>query len=441
MSSLTFNLKGDARQVNALRQAIKAKLPVLVLKSCVVEENTTQYDNEYIHDRLANIPVNSVSPKWVGVLGSLNMTNTTNEVMTVTPSHFEVALPAERENHALFPPSTLRTIDGIIHTMEIPFLNLKPKESIKLKFTICKALSGDDGRYSAAPVCHFRCVVDRNAAAKAYESLPEETRTAEHRRDWDLLHSHQYTVPNSYVFSVNVLENCGYTNTSAIATACDILIEHISKVKMLKISTDDGDENHYDIVMDEFVGYLFEYALFEMKGVEFVKYGKRHPHDERGTLRIKTESSEIEVDRLIQDCIDPLRRFYMKIAAGPGGRTLHPSLQKAFDSFKKASYEEKIARLVELGVDKKRTDGIKEEDMDTMAEVWLRQTELKAVPTLASVETETGAKKKETEETVKIEEETSELSEKDEAKEEIKEEEKEKEKEDMPETAKPSEKE
>ena len=52
MSLLNFKVEGDARQVNTLRQVIKAKLPVLVLQDVIVAVNTTQYDNQYIEDRM-----------------------------------------------------------------------------------------------------------------------------------------------------------------------------------------------------------------------------------------------------------------------------------------------------------------------------------------------------------------------------------------------------
>ena len=61
MSLLNFKLEGDARQVNTLRQVIKAKLPVLVLQDVIVAVNTTQYDNQYIEDRMGNIPIHTLT--------------------------------------------------------------------------------------------------------------------------------------------------------------------------------------------------------------------------------------------------------------------------------------------------------------------------------------------------------------------------------------------
>jgi DNA-directed RNA polymerase subunit L len=375
MSALTFKRDGDARQWNALRQALKSKLPVLVLHNCVVEVNTTPYDTEYILDRIKNVPVCSVSPTLVGKQLKLNVTNTTKEVRIVTPNDFEGA--AE-----LFPPTKLRTFDGVVHELPIQILDLQPTQTLQLTCVITKALTGDDGRYMVAPVCHFKSVPDPAAAAKAYEELPEETKTPEHRKNWENLYSHQYVVPNSYIFTLDVVENSGYTNTTAIAAACDILVESITATKMWKVNVDEADGSHVEVVMDEFVGYLFEHALFGKEGVEYVKYGKRHPHDATGTLRVKTTSPEVDVPRLIQDAVDPLRRFYLSIASGVGGKTLHPTLQKALDSFKRATVEEKRARLGDLGVDRERAENVPEDDLDTMAEVWLRQTQRKAVPEL-----------------------------------------------------------
>jgi DNA-directed RNA polymerase subunit L len=375
MAALTFKRDGDARQMNALRQALKSKLPVLVLHNCVVEVNTTPYDTEYILDRIKNVPVCSVSPTLVGKQLRLSVTNTTKEVRIVTPVDFEDA--AE-----LFPPTKLRTFDGVVHELPIQILDLQPTQTLQLTCVISKALTGDDGRYMVAPVCHFKSVQDPGAAAKAYEELPEETKTPEHRKNWDNLYSHQYVVPNSYVFTLDVVENSGYTNTTAIAAACDIIVESITATKMWKVNVDEADGSHVEVVMDEFVGYLFEHALFGKEGVEYVKYGKRHPHDATGTLRVKTTSPEVDVPRLIQDAVDPLRRFYMAIASGIGGKSLHPTLQKALDAFKRATVEEKRARLGDLGVDRERAENVPEDDLDTMAEVWLRQTQRKAVPEL-----------------------------------------------------------
>ena len=105
MSALTFKWDGDARQLNALRQALKSKLPVLVLHNCTVEVNITHYDTEYILDRIKNVPVCSVSPSLVGKQLKLNVTNTTKEVRIVTPSDFE-------DGAELFPPTRLRTFYG-----------------------------------------------------------------------------------------------------------------------------------------------------------------------------------------------------------------------------------------------------------------------------------------------------------------------------------------
>lgn len=375
MSALTFKWDGDARQLNALRQALKSKLPVLVLHNCTVEVNITHYDTEYILDRIKNVPVCSVSPSLVGKQLRLNVTNTTKEVRIVTPSDFE-------DGAELFPPTKLRTFDGVVHELPIQLLDLQPTQSLQLTCVVAKALTGDDGRFMVAPVCHFKGMMDPGAAAKAYEELPEETKTPEHRKNWDNLYSHQYVIPNSFLFTVDVVENSGYTNTTAIAAACDIIIESITATKMWKVNVDEADGSHVEVVMDEFVGYLFEHALFGKQGVEFVKYGKRHPHDASGTLRVKTTSPEIDVPRLIQDAVDPLRRYFLAIASGPGGKTLHPSLQKALDAFKRASVEEKRARLGDLGVDRERAESVPEDDLDTMAEVWLRQTQRKAVPEL-----------------------------------------------------------
>ena len=132
---------------------------------------------------------------------------------------------------------------------------------------------------------------------------------------------------------------------------------------------------HMEIVMDEYVGYLFENELQGKPGMQFVKYGKRHPHDQTGTLRIKTTTTDVDVTKMIQTAVEPLRRFYVGIATGVGGKRLHPHLQKALDAFKRSSEPEKRERLLELGVDRSRAESAPEADLDTMAQVWLQQTE------------------------------------------------------------------
>ena len=372
MSALTFKLNdADPRKINTLRQAIKAKLPVLVLQEVVVVTITTQYDNQYIDDRIGNIPVNSLDMRLVGTEVHLKVTNATQEVKMVTANDFTIGSAATQ----LFPPTELRTYDGVVHTLPIELLDLNPGEVVEFTATIQRALTGDNGRYSVAPVCHFKGVMDEAAAAKAYEQLSEELKTDEHRKNWDNLYSHQYTVPNAFTFVLEVLPNCGYTNTTALAAACDIIVDSITASKMWKVKVEDEDGTHMEIVMDEYVGYLFENELQGKPGMQFVKYGKRHPHDQTGTLRIKTTSAEVDVTKMIQQAVEPLRRFYVGIASGVGGRRLHPHLQKALDAFKRSSEPEKRERLLELGVERSRAESAPEADLDTMAEVWLQQTE------------------------------------------------------------------
>lgn len=378
MSALTFKLvDADSRKLNTLRQVIKAKLPVLVLKDINIIANTTQYDNQYIEDRIGNIPVNSLSSGLLDRELRISQTNTTQEVKMVTTNDFETG-----GEETLFPPTELRTYDGVVHSLPIEIIDLNLGETLQFMCTIQKALTGDNGRYSVAPVCHFKGVTDEAAAAKAYEQLPVEIKTDEYRKNWDNLYSHQYTVKDAFTFVLEVLPNCGYTNASAIAAACDIIVDNITASKMWKVKLEEDDPTHMEIVMDEFVGYLFEHALQGHAGVQFVKYGKRHPHDPSGTLRIKTTRHEVDATKLIQEAVEPLRRFYVGIASGIGGKRLHPHLQKALDAFKRVTVPEKRDRLIDLGVDRSRAETAPESDLDTMAEVWLRQTERKATPTL-----------------------------------------------------------
>ena len=392
MAPLTFKVHGNSKKVATLRKAILAKLPVLVVHNCVVQANTSQYDNQFIEDRLCNVPVNSLDPKVVGTEVSLDETNATAETIVLTPRHFKYAKQATD----LFPPREFRTYDGAVHSLEIPFLELNPGETVRLTFVVKKALTGDDGRYKVAPVCHFKGMVDQGAAAKAYEQLPEETKTAEYRKNWENLYSHQFILPDNYVFSVDCVAQCGYTNELAVATACDIIIDSLTQSKMFKVTFNESDDNtQAEIVMDDFVGYLFESELLGKPGVKFINYSKRHPHDEAGTLRLKLTSPDVNVAELLQQCIEPLRRFYLAIASGPGKKTMHPTLQKAFDSFKRATSEEKRERLIELGASPARTRNASEDDLDTMTEVWLRQTERKAAPTLSEEVEEEAEKEKE----------------------------------------------
>ena len=388
MSALTFKLNdADSRKVNTLRQVIKAKLPVLVLQQVVVVANTTQYDNQYSDDRIGNIPINSLDMALVGTEVHLKVTNATQEVKMVT-THDLTMGNDEAATH-LFPPSELRTYDGVVHTLPIELLDVNPGEMVEFTVTIQRALTGDNGRYAVAPVCHFKGVMDEAAAAKAYEQLSEEMKTAEHRKNWDNLYSHQYTVPNAFTFTLEVLPNCGYTNTTALATACDLIVDSITASKMWKVKVEGEDGTHMEIVMDEYVGYLFENELQGKPGLQFVKYGKRHPHDQTGTLRIKTATADVDVTKMIQEAVEPLRRFYVGIATGVGGKRLHPHLQKALDAFKRSSEPEKRERLLELGVDQARAESAPEADLDTMAQVWLQQTERVASEVASNKEAET----------------------------------------------------
>ena len=397
MSALTFKLNdADSRKINTLRQVIKAKLPVLVLQQVVVLANTTQYDNQYMDDRMGNIPINSLDMALVGTEVHLKVTNATQEVKMVTTNDLTIGA-AEPATH-LFPPTELRTYDGVVHTLPIELLDLNPGEVVEFTATIQRALTGDNGRYAVAPVCHFKGVMDEAAVAKAYEQLSEEVKTDEHRKNWDNLYSHQYTVPNAFSFTLEVLPNCGYTNTTALSTACDIIVDSITASKMWKVKVEGEDGMHMEIVMDEYVGYLFENELQGKPGMHFVKYGKRHPHDQTGTLRIKTTTTDVDVTKMIQTAVEPLRRFYVGIATGVGGKRLHPHLQKALDAFKRSSEPEKRERLLELGVDRSRAESAPEADLDTMAQVWLQQTERAASDIGSKKEIETESEKEKAEE-------------------------------------------
>ena len=329
---------------NAIRRVILSEIPVFGFKETYnkkkminIKENTSQFNNQILIQRLGCIPVHidDIEKNVDNLLIELNVENTSDELMYVTTNDFTIKQLLEDDNiggelskknvEKIFPCDSI-TKDYIL------FTRLKPKitqdilgEKIHLTAKLSKYTAYEDGRFNVVSICAYGYTPDpvkqQNEEDKYEMELKNKGMTEEtieyEMTNWRNHTSKRYHKENSFDFKI---ENIGiYTNEKLMQLACDIIINKIKKViqdvKTTKIpikSENIALENSFDITLkneDYTLGKVLEYILHykyyqDLNHLTYVGFIKPHPHDKDSLIRIAFKKQEVSKNDVYTTLLD-----------------------------------------------------------------------------------------------------------------------------------------
>jgi len=359
--ALTFRLHANVSVANALRRTILADIETPVLRDIRITKNTSRFTNELLAQRLGCVPVVSLDPSILGLEVTLDVKNTSEEILMVTTEDL-----VANGHPQLFPPTILGEKEWFIDLLRLrPAVANIPGEEITLSCVIGVGAARESGQYNVASTCSYAMTHNQAASDEAFAARDES------KDNWNLLEAKRFVDPDSFDF---LLQTVGvYTTQEIVAKACDVLIHKLHNLVFAVQPSLTTMKDCYDVVIadgDYTVGKLLEYEVFKDHGksVAYVTFLKVHPHDEAGTLRVAT-LGDVDLPVLVNDAARRVAELYVKIKHKFGGK-LEPELQTDLEQFKSASVEDKREILQSKGRPADVVAAADEETLNEMAAVY-----------------------------------------------------------------------
>lgn len=330
---------------NALRRTIISDIPCVVFhtfpyaeNNCIIEKNTSRFNNEIIKHRLSCIPIHitDLTIPLENYILIVNKKNTSGIIEYITTEDFQIKdiktgkFLSKGERDEIFPKNEF-TNDFI------DFLRLRPKlasnldgEEVKLtcKFSISTAKK--NSAYNQCSKCLYTNTVDPVKANDFWMKKEKELKStgmsvqdiAFEKKNWYLLDGKRHFVENSFDFKI--MSVGVFQNTMLVKIACQTLIDTLTSIKDA-LSKNDATvinikkssttiENCYDVVFHNYdytIGKVLEYFLYSNhfygdKMLSFCGFIKEHPHDTFSIIRLgfKNETDVAVVSQYISDALD-----------------------------------------------------------------------------------------------------------------------------------------
>lgn len=356
---LEFTLSGvDLSIANSLRRIILSEIDTVVFKTyneevntCIIEKNTTSFNNEIIKQRLGCIPIHiqDLDMPLENYQLEIDEENNTDTIRYVTSNDFKIknittnTYLSENDKQNIFPPSDQTGY-------YIDFLRLKPKlseqipgEAISLtcKFSIGNAK--ENGMYNVVSVASYGNTVDDvkqeielNKQKKIWKDQGFTTdKMIFESKNWKLLDGLRITKNNSFDF---LIETVGvFTNQEIVHKGCDKLIKKLQALDTLIGGEGDDDKldkleikesnttmkNCFDVIIpneDYTIGKALEFVLYQKfyetnDLLSFCGFKKQHPHDDDSIIRLayKEVIDKMSIQGHLKTCINDLIEIYNKI--------------------------------------------------------------------------------------------------------------------------------
>jgi len=301
-------------------------------KDCVIEINTSRFNNEIIAARLSGVPIHDKNVTQNYNI-ELHVKNKTQHTQMVTTEEFKVKqgdtdIKADR----LFPKNSIT--GDYIEFIRLRASVVIPGEEIKLSCSTSMGTGNENGMYSSVGTCSFSHTFNKEEAEGASSGVPPAERA-----DWMLLDARRtHVVPNSFDFIVDTIGI--HTPKEILLLASIVLREQFEQCKTsmtvepslttVKDCFDvkfDGSYQHAksSIKMkgDYSIGKMIEHAIYTImyaKTLTSVSFYKKHPHDEFGVLKIAFPDAthELVMERVrqaCQACSDELKLFSELVTA------------------------------------------------------------------------------------------------------------------------------
>ena len=347
---LVFQMSNvDKSIANALRRTILTDIPVVVFRTspeeendCIIERNTSRFNNEIIKQRLSCIPIHitDIDKPIDTLLLEVRKENKSLEVIYATTEDFRIKETntdkylSDSETRHMFPPNTLTKCF-------IDFLRLRPPladdlkgEEIALTCRLSRSSAKESGMFNAACTCCYGGTQDVDKVMTKWDEKQKELEKEgisddeimNIKENWFLLDAKRVVIPDSFDF---IVEGVGiYDNRSLVKIACDVLIKRLSDCASLTgVKIEDSMVNivnAYDIVLEDgdyTLGKLLEYMLYSQlfmtsdRQLSFVSFYKNHPHDTSGILRVAfvTETTRDNIQLTLQATCETLKTIFDKL--------------------------------------------------------------------------------------------------------------------------------
>ena len=311
---------------NAIRRVILSDIPVFAMKEfnnnkkmIKIHQNSTQFNNQIIIQRLGCIPVHidDTEKNIDNLLIELNMKNESDELMYVTTEHFKIKQLLDEDKvggelsekmvKKIFPPNSY-TKDYIL------LARLKPKitddilgEELHLTAKLSKCTAKESGMFNVVSQCAYGFTPDpvkQHDAETAYEerlkadNIDDSTIDFE-MNNWKNHQSKRYYMENSYDFKIQSIGI--YQSEKIIEMACEIIQSRLNEIKesiekgTLKVETEKIALNQsFDITLaneDYTIGKILEYVLhykyyLDSGKLNYVGFLKPHPHETDSIIRL-----------------------------------------------------------------------------------------------------------------------------------------------------------
>ena len=346
---LTFTLQNvDVSIANAIRRTLLSDIPCVVFKTIpyndsrvTIKINTTNFNNEFLKQRLSCIPIHIDDSDFPidDYRLEIDVENTSEEVKYVTTEDFRIK---NTKMNNYLNQETVRKIfpaDNITRHF-IDFVRLNPQTSptipgghLKLDCALAIGTAGEEAMFNVVATTAYKFTQDPGLVSLEWDRIQEtlrETKTQEeiefYKRDWLNLDAKRLYVKDSFDF---IIETLGiYTNMRLIDLACNIIIKKLITIGQ-QFKNDQGlindsmntMENCYDITLqneDYTIGKILEYMLFRKyygagdQILSFCGFIKEHPHNSDSLIRVafKNIVETTEIVSMLSESITELVEIF-----------------------------------------------------------------------------------------------------------------------------------
>jgi len=346
---LKFTLQNvDVSIANAIRRTLLSDIPCVVFKTIPyndsrvkIDINTTNFNNEYLKQRLSCIPIHIDDADFPidDYRLEIDVENTGEEVKYITTEDFRIK---NTKMNNYLNQETVRKIfpaHSITHDF-IDFVRLQPRISatipgghLKLDCALAIGTAGEEAMFNVVATAAYKFTQDPGLVALEWDRIQEtlrETKTREelefYKRDWLNLDAKRLYVKDSFDF---IVETIGiYTNMRLIDLACNIIIKKLITIGQ-KFKNDESlindamntMENCYDITLqneDYTIGKILEHMLFRKyygagdQILSFCGFIKEHPHNSDALIRVafKNIIETTEIVSILSESITELLEIF-----------------------------------------------------------------------------------------------------------------------------------
>ena len=340
----------DVSIANAIRRVLLSDIKCIVFKTIpyndsniTIDINTTNFNNEFIKQRLSCIPIHidDIDFPISDYILEIDIKNDSDEIKYITTEDFRIKnikLNNYLNNETtkkIFPPDNLTG-------QYIDFVRLNPKISstidgghLKLNCGFSIGTAGEEGMFNVVSTVAYKFTQDPGLISIEWDKIETELKKNKtkdeitfYKRDWLNLDAKRLYIKDSFDF---IVETIGiYSNFKLLELACDAIIkklislqQQINNNSSLITESINTIENSYDIILeneDYTIGKIVEFILYkkyfiELQELSFCGFIKEHPHNDNSIIRIafKNIVENSDIKNMFNICTKILIDIFTKI--------------------------------------------------------------------------------------------------------------------------------